>query len=260
MEKSKKIVLADSDKGLCQALENALREYENLEVLGAAQDGVELLTLIQQTQPDIVITDALLPEKDGLAVIRAVQKDEKLRKKPAVFLLSHFSSAALSSEATSLGVQYFTMKPCDLQELAARVTRYNLEDGIFDMQKPTTSPALSLELRATEILHELGVPAHIKGYQYLRDAIQLTVNDMDMINGVTKILYPTVAKRHKTSASRVERAIRHAIEVAWDRGDVEVLNTYFGYTVSNLKGKPTNSEFISMIADRLRLERKQAAL
>lgn len=260
MEKSKKLVIADSDKSLCQSLEKALREQENLEVLGMAQDGTELLRLIQTLQPDVVITDALLPEKDGLAVLRAVQKDEALRKKPAVFLLSHFSSAALSGEAVSLGVQYFTMKPCDLQELAARVSRYNLAEGVFEMQRKAPAPALRLELRATEILHELGVPAHIKGYQYLRDAIQMTVNDMDMINGVTKILYPTVAKHHKTSASRVERAIRHAIEVAWDRGDVEVLNTYFGYTVSNLKGKPTNSEFISMIADRLRLERKQTVL
>ena len=136
------------------------------------------------------------------------------------------------------------------------MSKFNLTEGTFLPRKKQLMPELDLEMRVTKIIHDIGVPAHIKGYQYLRDSIILAVNDMEVVNAITKVLYPSIAKKYKTTSSRVERAIRHAIEVAWDRGDVEVLNSYFGYTVSNLKGKPTNSEFVSMIADRIRLERK----
>lgn len=250
-----KVIIADNSKDLCELLQKELCRFENLEVAGSAQDGLTLLKLIRQWEPDILIVDALLPQKDGLAVVRCLQEAE-LRKKPAVFLLSFFTSDAMSSEAAALGVQYFTVKPCDLSDLAARVSKFNLTEGTFLPRQKPLMPEMDLEMRVTRIIHDIGVPAHIKGYQYLRDSIILAVNDMEVVNAITKILYPSIAKKYKTTASRVERAIRHAIEVAWDRGDVEVLNSYFGYTVSNLKGKPTNSEFVSMIADRIRLERK----
>lgn len=252
MEEKKRVFIADHDAEVCTKLTAILQSYAQVEVLGAVQDGTRLLARIRQTQPDIVITDALLPEKDGLSVIRAMQQDENLSKKPVVFLLSHFISAAMSSEASMLGVQYITLKPCDLQALALRVAQFDLAECVFAEQTQEISPALSLELRVTDMLHVIGIPANLKGYQYLRDAIQLAVNDSGVLGGITKILYPTVAKHYNTSSDRVERAIRHAIASAWDRVDGAVLSDYF---VS--QRKPTNSEFIAVLADRLQLERKQ---
>ena len=253
-----KVIIGDSSRGLCEALAEKLAEFAELEVLGTAQDGPELLKLCRKAPPDVLIVDALLPQKDGLSVVRELRNAQP-GKSPAVFLLSFFSSNALSAEAAELGIQYFTLKPCDIADLATRVAHFNMEENAFSPRKQP-SAGLNLELRITNILHEIGVPAHIKGYQYLREAISLAARDMDVVNAITKVLYPNIAKQFKTTSSRVERAIRHAIEVAWDRGDVEVLNAYFGYTVSTLKGKPTNSEFISMIADRLRLEQKRVGM
>ena len=155
-----------------------------------------------------------------------------------------------------LDVASLTVKPFDIGDLAQRVENYNIIKGSFAKPAKRMTPEVDLEMRVTKVIHDVGVPAHIKGYQYLREAIIMTVNDMDAINAITKVLYPSVAKRYHTTSSRVERAIRHAIEVAWDRGDVEMLNNVFGYTISGAKGKPTNSEFISMIADKIRLDRK----
>ena len=184
-----KVIIADNSKDLCDLLQKELRRFENLEVVGSAQDGLTLLKLIRQWEPDILIVDALLPQKDGLAVVRTLQEAE-LRKKPAVFLLSFFTSDAMSSEAAALGVQYFTMKPCDLSDLAARVSKFNLTEGTFLPRKKQLMPELDLEMRVTKIIHDIGVPAHIKGYQYLRDSIILAVNDMEVVNAITKVLYP----------------------------------------------------------------------
>ena len=250
-----KIILADDSMDFCEMLHMQLENYTGIQVVGKVQDGQELLTQIWEKQPDMIVVDAMLSKKDGLSVIRALQ-EAHLKKMPSVFVVSSFSSERMMAEAMALKVSYFTIKPCDLADLARRIAAHNTVMPVFNDPGKNLPPEGELEMRVTNIIHDIGVPAHIKGYQYLREAIIMTVKDMDIINAITKVLYPTVAKRYKTTSSRVERAIRHAIEVAWDRGDVEVLNGFFGYTVSNVKGKPTNSEFISMIADRIRLEQK----
>ncbi len=254
MSEMVRIILADDNKEFCEKLQEQLEKYSGMNIVGKASDGLELLRMIEEKTPDVVVTDVMLPQKDGLSAIRAAG-ELPLKKQPAYYVLSAFSSESLMAEAMALKVQYFTVKPCDLGDLAKRISS-NGSTGAFSLANRQIAPEVELEMRVTGIIHDIGVPAHIKGYQYLREAIIMTVNDMDIINAITKVLYPTVAKRYKTTSSRVERAIRHAIEVAWDRGDVEVLNGFFGYTVSNIKGKPTNSEFISMIADRIRLEQK----
>ena len=250
-----KIILADDSMDFCEMLHMQLENYTGIQVVGKVQDGQELLTQIWEKQPDMIVVDAMLSKKDGLSVIRALQ-EAHLKKMPSVFVVSSFSSERMMAEAMALKVSYFTIKPCDLADLARRIAAHNTVMPVFNDPGKNLPPEVELEKRVTNIIHDIGVPAHIKGYQYLREAIIMTVKDMDIINAITKVLYPNVAKRYKTTSSRVERAIRHAIEVAWDRGDVEVLNGFFGYTVSNVKGKPTNSEFISMIADRIRLEQK----
>jgi two-component system response regulator (stage 0 sporulation protein A) len=206
--------------------------------------------------------DLILSGLDGLAVL------EKLAAlpdgdRPAVIIISGFSSEHTLAEASNLGASYFMQKPCDIPALLARIRTVSGKSRPAGIAagggiRPPVRQEQSLESLVTEIIHEIGVPAHIKGYQYLREAIILAINDMDIINAVTKVLYPTVAKKYSTTPSRVERAIRHAIEVAWDRGDLETLQKFFGYTVSNIKGKPTNSEFIAMIADRLSLQRRES--
>ena len=236
-----KIILADDSMDFCEMLHMQLENYTGIQVVGKVQDGQELLTQIWEKQPDMIVVDAMLSKKDGLSVIRALQ-EAHLKKMPSVFVVSSFSSERMMAEAMALKVSYFTIKPCDLADLARRIAAHNTVMPVFNDPGKNLPPEVELEMRVTNIIHDIGVPAHIK--------------DMDIINAITKVLYPTVAKRYKTTSSRVERAIRHAIEVAWDRGDVEVLNGFFGYTVSNVKGKPTNSEFISMIADRIRLEQK----
>ena len=249
-----KVVIADDNSEFCEMLRGNLAKNKNLDVIGAASDGFELIALVNELRPDVIVTEAMMPRKDGLAAIRSINKMD-LPKKPVAFVLSSFASDQMILEATELGVAYFMIKPCDFEALADRICHHNIAEQNFERGKKI-DPDLDIEMRVTDIIHEIGVPAHIKGYQYLREAITMTVNNMDNINAITKVLYPTVAKKYKTTSSRVERAIRHAIEVAWDRGDVEVLNNFFGYTVSNVKGKPTNSEFISMIADRIRLQRR----
>lgn len=255
MNDQMKVIVADDNADFCELLRQHLTEKENIQVVGTASDGFELIAMTSEKQPDVIITDALLPRKDGLAAIRAIDQLQ-LKKRPAFFVVSSFSSDSMVNEAMNMAVSYFTVKPCDLQDLAARVSQHNVVEGKFAPPQKAIDKDLDIEMRVTQIIHDIGVPAHIKGYQYLRESIIMTVNDMEIINAITKVLYPTVAKRYKTTSSRVERAIRHAIEVAWDRGNVETLNSFFGYTVSNVKGKPTNSEFISMIADRIRLERR----
>ena len=251
-----KVIIADDNVDFCELLKFNLENTGEISVIGAVTDGKSLVSEIAQKKPDTVLTDVMLSQLDGLAAIKSINT-MNLLKKPAFFVLSAFSSDKMMAEAAALGVSCVMLKPCDMGTLAERICSYHSLPVMYD--KVTTKkldPDLDVEMRVTNIIHEIGVPAHIKGYQYLRDAIMMTVNDMNTINAITKVLYPTVAKKYKTTSSRVERAIRHAIEVAWDRGDVEVLNGFFGYTVSNIKGKPTNSEFISMIADRIRLQIK----
>lgn len=247
MEKKSRILLADSSEEFRLRVESALRETGMFEVLGAVDNGAAAWECIRQEKPDVVVMDMVLPELDGMALLQRIRG---LPEPPQVVIVSAFCGGRVVNQAMELGAYCFLAKPVNEQSLLEHISRCLTEE-----QPENASPAL--EGSVTAIIHEIGVPAHIKGYQYLREAIIIAVNDMDVINAVTKVLYPEVAKRFGTTPSRVERAIRHAIEVAWDRGDLETLQKYFGYTVNSAKGKPTNSEFIAMISDRLSLQMKQ---
>ena len=208
----------------------------------------------------LVLMDLFMPHLDGVGVIRSLQR-LKINKKPLFFVKSSFSSPTLEHELMSNGVSYFIVEPFHAQDLADKMLQLTgYQNKIEDkLEENNVNYLPSLEIQVTEILHQIGVPAHIKGYHYLRDSIIMAIETPEIINAVTKQLYPSVAKRYETTSSRVERAIRHAIEVAWDRGDVDVLNSYFGYTIHNTRGKPTNSEFVAMISDKLRLQMKTAS-
>lgn len=226
----------------------------------SGKDGVELLEKIETLQPDIVLMDMFMTRMDGVGVLRALNRKEKV-KKPLVFVYSTFNSPVLEREIMNCGASYFVLKPYNVADLIESMkSMLNEASSNQSVTKLShyASSGTSMEIKVTEILHQIGVPAHIKGYNYLRDSILMSVNNPDIINAVTKRLYPSVAKKYETTSSRVERAIRHAIEVAWDRGDVDILNSYFGYTIHNDRGKPTNSEFIAMISDKLRLQLKNA--
>ena len=263
METKIRILLADANADFAALLADTLAAERDMELIGAAADGPEALNQLQSLKPDLLLLDLVLPKLDGLEVLRRLPETGC---KCPVIVLSGFMNSQVVADCAALGAAYFMPKPCDTAALLERVRQIGgagSEDAALegiDCRPAAQAQRREADLEAlvTEIIHEIGVPAHIKGYQYLREAIILTIKDMDIINAVTKVLYPEVAKRFSTTPSRVERAIRHAIEVAWDRGDIEVLQKYFGYTVSNIKGKPTNSEFIAMIADSLTLRQKQA--
>ena len=249
MGDKKKIVLADAAEEFRQMLADMIGGEADLTVCAQTASGEELLDLIARHRPDVVVMDLMLSGMDGLEVLEELGED-----RPKVLVLSAFGGPALAGQISQRGGDYCMLKPCRPQSV---VERARLLCDVPALQLQEEGDARDLERQVTAIIHEIGVPAHIKGYQYLREAIGLAVADMEIINAVTKVLYPAVAKKFGTTASRVERAIRHAIEVAWDRGDLETLQKYFGYTVSNAKGKPTNSEFIAMIADRISLERSR---
>ena len=250
MEAKTRVLIADTNEDFRTALAEAIRGCGDMEVAAALPDGAEAIQLLEEEKPDIVVTDLILMSADGLELLRSIAETSPETRSVVV---SGFYNDRIVNECAALGAAYFLPKPCDTNALARKLRSMCRRDP----EEPMRSADAELEARVTEIIHEIGVPAHIKGYQYLREAIILTINDMDVINAVTKVLYPEVARRYGTTPSRVERAIRHAIEVAWDRGDIEVLQRFFGYTVSNVKGKPTNSEFIAMIADHLSLKQKQ---
>ena len=245
MEIRRNVLLADANEEFRTMLREEIERSESFAVVGSTGNGTEALELAGSCRPDLLVMDVVLPGQDGLSVLRQLKAGGAM---PKVILLSAFCADQVVAEASDLGVSYFLPKPCEVGALLDRMRT------VFAQTAPADEHASSLKNMVTSVIHEIGVPAHIKGYQYLREAIGLAVDDMEIINAVTKVLYPAVAKKFNTTSSRVERAIRHAIEVAWDRGDLETLQKYFGYTVSNAKGKPTNSEFIAMIADRLVLE------
>ena len=252
MDEQIKVVLADASEEFRGMFQDMVDGESDLTMVGQTGDGEQLLRLVQQLRPDVLVMDLLLTGVDGLEVLERLGKE-----RPRVLVLSAFATPSLAEEVAARGGDYCMLKPCRLSAVAERVRQ--LAHGQAVQDHSGDGDDRELERRVTAIIHDIGVPAHIKGYQYLREAIGLAVADMDVINAVTKVLYPAVAKKYGTTASRVERAIRHAIEVAWDRGDLETLQKYFGYTVSNAKGKPTNSEFIAMIADRNSLERSKKA-
>lgn len=248
MKNETKVLLADASEEMRLLLKQSIENTGEFAVVGSVGDGREAALQIEKTQPDLLVMDIMLPGLDGFGLLRQMQ-NRKVHM-PRVIVVSAFCGERTIAEALELGVSYFLPKPCSAESLLEHMHHACDEGG-----KSPATPLL--ESRVTAVIHEIGVPAHIKGYQYLREAIMIAVHDMDVINAVTKVLYPEVAKHFGTTPSRVERAIRHAIEVAWDRGDLETLQKYFGYTVNSTKGKPTNSEFIAMIADRLQLQMKQ---
>ena len=255
-----KVLLVDADEETRRALTAAAVDCGDLSIVGVTDDGDQVAELVRKLQPDVVVLDLVLRQSDGIAVIQTLRR-EKLHTH--IIVHTRFYTQYVITECAALGADYFVPKGKSLSLLFDRI-RAVAAPRVLDFPGVPVGSAPraetpDLESMVTEIIHEIGVPAHIKGYQYLREAIILTINDMEIINAVTKVLYPEVARKFNTTPSRVERAIRHAIEVAWDRGDIEVLQKFFGYTVSNIKGKPTNSEFIAMIADSLTLRRKQMA-
>ena len=255
MDNCTSVLIADNSEEFCASLTSALGRAEGFRVVGSATDGEQAISLCNQRKPDILVLDLMLSKQDGLSVLKAISSSDR---RPVTLATSRFVTDYVASAAANLGVRYLMVKPCDMATLVER-----LEEIRGSSNTKQLSPKLpgnqSIESLVTGIIHEIGVPAHIKGYQYLREAIIIAVGDMDVINAITKVLYPQVAKTFQTTPSRVERAIRHAIEVAWDRGDLDTLQRFFGYTVSNTKGKPTNSEFIALIADKLQLQLKAAS-
>ena len=253
MEQKIRVLLADSDSEFCARMAAALENAGDMELAGIAEDGAKALAAVGELRPELLIIDLVLPVMDGITVLSRLR--EQGQTGMATVVLSAFASPQAGAECTALGVDMFLRKPMDAEAVCERIRLWKAGKK----EAEASGEALALEVRVTDVIHQIGVPAHIKGYQYLREAIMMAVEDMDAVSAITKVLYPSIAKKFHTTSSRVERAIRHAIEVAWDRGDIETLQSYFGYTVSGVKGKPTNSEFISMIADRLRLQMRFGA-
>lgn len=258
MEKTRKVLFTQEQDAFGQSCMQALQSV-GLTVKSVSKNGAEVLRMLQTEQPDALVLDAILASVDALGILTQLKK-EPPKKRPVVVVISGVDNQRFENEVMLSGADYYFLKPFDVRLLAQRVAMLlNWREAAPAADAAAGAITDSqLEVLISDIMRQIGVPAHIKGYQYLREAIMLSVRDAEMMNSVTKVLYPTVAKRFSTTSSRVERAIRHAIEVAWDRGDVDVLSSYFGYTIQNSRGKPTNSEFIAMISDKMRLQLKIA--
>lgn len=267
MDNKTKIMIIDDNKEFVKLLGMFINSQPDMEVVATAYDGKNAVNIINSAKPDILLLDVIMPEKDGLAVLEEMVQEEN-NLKPITIVMSAIGQEKVTQKAISLGATYYVVKPFDMATLTER-----LRDLVEDQQEgniaetlcykntminKNNSATVPMEVRVTNIIHDVGVPAHIKGYQYIREAILLAIENQDIINSITKSLYPTLASKFKTTSSRVERAIRHAIEVAWNRGQIEMHDKIFGYTVNSNKGKPTNSEFIAMIADKLKMEEKSA--
>ena len=272
MKEKTTILIADDNQDFSRTLANYIHEQDDMEVIGIAKDGEEAIDMITNITPDVALLDVIMPHLDGIGVLEKLNII-KCDKKPICIMLSAVGQDKITQKAVGLGAEYYVVKPFDIELLIKRIRELknfkpnqNVNNFIGREIKPQyvdiptngEKNQENLEALVTNIIHEVGVPAHIKGYQYLREAIIMVVNDIDVINQITKSLYPKIAYKFNTTPSRVERAIRHAIEVAWGRGDHQSVEKIFGYTISAAKGKPTNSEFIAMIADKLRLELKSA--
>ena len=266
------VLIADDNIEFATTLKKYFDSKDNMEVIAVAKDGEEAFEKIVECQPDVALLDVIMPHLDGIGVLEKLNSTN-LEKYPFCVMISAVGQDKITKQAINLGAQYYVVKPFDIEVLIKRIKELKYyqpsnNKGSFivkesktqyiDIPQSEKKNEDSLEALVTNVIHEVGVPAHIKGYQYLREAIMMVVNDIDIINQITKQLYPDIAQKYHTTPSRVERAIRHAIEVAWGRGQPDVVENIFGYTVSAAKGKPTNSEFIAMIADKLRLEIKTA--
>lgn len=266
-----KVVVADDNELMLDMISTILKNDDDIEVVAEVTDGVHLLSIIKDKKPDVVLLDLVMPLMDGLGVMEQVRKNaDSLEKMPAFIVLTAAKQESITENAFALGASYYLLKPFDSEILLTRIKQTvqdmqnkKAENGnsiVYENKNLNANRKNNLEADVTNVIHEIGVPAHIKGYQYLRDAIMMSVNDSEVLNSITKVLYPTIAKKHKTTPSRVERAIRHAIEVAWSRGKMDTIDELFGYTISYGKGKPTNSEFVALIADKIRLEYKAQAM
>lgn len=267
-----KILIADDNEEFCIILKDYLNNQEGFSVVGVAKNGLEALQFIEENKPDLVVLDIIMPHLDGLGVLEKLNLNKESESAPKIIVLSAVGQDKITQNAIRLGIDYYVLKPFDMDIFIKRIRQmFNIsaEQKYFIQKNESETVSLNqldsspkeiemkdLESEITNIIHEIGVPAHIKGYFYLREAISMVVNDIELLSAVTKELYPSIARKYNTTSSRVERAIRHAIEVAWSRGQVESINKIFGYTIHNEKGKPTNSEFIAMVADRLRLKNK----
>lgn len=259
MEKVK-VCVADDNRELVGLLTEYIHAQEDLEVVGSAYNGQECLDIVESTNPDILVLDIIMPHLDGLAVLSKLQEKES---RPKVIMLTAFGQEDVTKKAVQLGASYFVLKPFDMETLIKHIRDLkgqkqpileNREPSFTFTREENQSPEVNLSQSITNVIHEIGVPAHIKGYMYLREAITMVYHDIELLGSITKVLYPDIAKKYNTTSSRVERAIRHAIEVAWSRGNVDSISKMFGYTINMSKAKPTNSEFIAMVADKLRLE------
>lgn len=255
------VAIADDNERMLDMLEKIISTDKTLHIVGKAKNGEEVYKIIKEKTPDVVLLDLIMPKMDGLTVMDYVHHDKSLKKQPDFIVVSAVGQEKITEDAFNRGANYYILKPFNNEILLNQIKNTRKIEIKVENKKEGTLQELqehqkNLEERVTDLLHEMGIPAHIKGYHYLRDAIMMAVDDMDVLNAITKILYPTVAKKYQTTSSRVERAIRHAIEVAWSRGKLDTLEELFGYTVSNGKGKPTNSEFIALISDTIQLEYK----
>ena len=255
------VAIADDNERILDMLGEIIEQDRDLNLIGKADNGEDIYQIIKETCPDVVLLDLIMPKMDGLSVMEKVNTDEQIPKRPEFIVVTAVGQERITEDAFRKGASYYVMKPFHNDMILSRIKDAGngagrISAGQNSRGAAEKKPEYNLETRVTDMIHEIGIPAHIKGYHYLRDAIIMAVDDMDVLNAITKVLYPTIAKMHQTTASRVERAIRHAIEVAWSRGKLDTLDELFGYTVSNGKGKPTNSEFIALIADTIRLENK----
>jgi two-component system, response regulator, stage 0 sporulation protein A len=257
-----KVCVVDDNRELVGLLEEYISSQDDMEVVGVAHNGQECLNLLEEADPDVLVLDIIMPHLDGLAVLERLRTLNK-NPLPNVIMLTAFGQEDVTKKAVDLGASYFILKPFDMENLAYHIRQVNGKSNtlIRKSSAPSYRPQAeqkpkNLDASITSIIHEIGVPAHIKGYLYLREAISMVFNDIELLGSITKVLYPDIAKKYNTTASRVERAIRHAIEVAWSRGNIDSISSLFGYTVSMSKAKPTNSEFIAMVADKLRLEHR----
>ncbi|MBA4535758.1 sporulation transcription factor Spo0A [Bacillus aquiflavi] len=255
-----KVFIVDDNRELVILLEEYLSKQNDLEVVGTAHNGQECLNMLERIEADVLLLDIIMPHLDGLAVLEKIR--ESKRPLPNVIMLTAFGQEDVTKKAVELGASYFILKPFDMDNLASHIRQVSgkmnaiIKQTSTPYRTHTEEKPKNLDSSITSIIHEIGVPAHIKGYLYLREAISMVYNDIELLGSITKVLYPDIAKKYNTTASRVERAIRHAIEVAWSRGNIDSISSLFGYTISMSKAKPTNSEFIAMVADKLRLEHK----
>jgi two-component system response regulator (stage 0 sporulation protein A) len=251
-----KVAIADDNREFSEILQECLSREEDIELVGVAYNGEQMLSIIEEKSPDVIVLDIIMPHLDGIGVLERINVSGN--KRPKIIMLTAFGQETITQRVVELGADYYVLKPFNMDVLISRIRQ--LAGTAVTVSRPVaaaTMPVVKarpMDVEVTNIIREIGIPAHIKGYQYLRDAIMMIVAEVELLGAVTKVLYPMIAEKYSTTPSRVERAIRHAIEVAWNRGNIDMINKLFGYTIKLDKGKPTNSEFMAMIADKLRME------